>query len=69
MHLELGEGAKPIRMKPYPVVHAQEQVYLQELKQQLCDIGVLTRVGSPDLVFSTFIITKKDGQVQWVVSD
>ena len=65
MDLTLIEGAQPVHLKPYSVPRIHYEVFRNELKR-LCEIGVLSRVGSTEWAFPSFIIPKKDGRVRWI---
>ena len=65
IHLELKPDAKPIHCKPYPVTQEHMGLFLDEL-QNLCDDGVLEKIGAMEHAYPTLIIAKKYGGVQWV---
>ena len=65
IHLELKPDAKPVHCKPYPVPQVHMQLFLDEL-QNLCNDGVLEKIGATEHAYPTFIIAKKDGRVRWV---
>jgi Reverse transcriptase (RNA-dependent DNA polymerase) len=65
VHLELKEGSVPVHKRSYPVPHAQEPVFKQEL-DRLEEVGVLTKIGASEWAAPSFIRIKKDGRVRWI---
>ena len=64
-HLDLQDGAKPVYSRPYGVLFMQRDAFKHEL-DHLVKIGVLECSGASQWASGTFIIPKKDGQVQWI---
>ena len=62
-HLEVNPNATPIFKRHYPIPLRAQPALKKEL-DRLCDIGCLTRVGSCDWAFPTFIDFKKDGRIR-----
>jgi hypothetical protein len=57
--------AQPFYHRPYPVPHADLQVFKEEA-DRLEELGVLSKVGPSKYLSPTFIIPPKDGRVRWV---
>jgi hypothetical protein len=65
VNIELGEDAKPVSSRYYPVPKINKETFRKEL---LClvDIGVLTPVQDSEWGMPVFIIPKKDGTVRFI---
>ena len=66
-HIDIEEGTKPVRSRPYAVPIIQHDTFKRELKH-LIDIGVLSPAGVRKRASTTFIIPKKDSRVRWVIT-
>jgi hypothetical protein len=58
VHLELNEQARPFHHRPYPIPHAHQQVFKEEL-DRLEEIGVLSRTGPAKYLFPTSLYQRK----------
>ncbi len=69
VHLDYDTAAPPFHHRPYPIPHAHQQVFKDEL-ERLVELGVLSKTGPSRFLSPTFIIPKKDGAfVSSVISD
>jgi hypothetical protein len=66
--IKLKEGATPYHVRPFPIPHIHEQTLRHEV-DCLCQIGVLKKANRSEWAAPTFIIPKKDGTVQFILSD
>lgn len=65
VHIELTDEAKPVHSQAYPIPNIHYKTFKKEL-DYLVRIGVLEPVWLSEWASPTFIIPKKDGQVQCV---
>ena len=66
VHWELKKGTQPVYKRPFPVPHKRGKLFLKEL-QHLIKEDSLKHVGASKWGAPTFIIPKKDNQVQWIL--
>jgi len=65
VHLELKKDARPVYRRHYPVAHAHENLFKDEL-DQLVAIGVLKKVGASEWGLPSFAIPKKDNRIRFI---
>ncbi|MGH7974544.1 MAG: RNase H-like domain-containing protein, partial [bacterium] len=63
--IELKEGIKPFKRKPYQVAKINEAAFKKEL-DRLCDLKVLERCGPSQWASPSTVIPKKDNRVRFI---